>query len=428
MKKWLALILSLAVVLTLFAGCREDIPDPTQPPRQTEKVPYEAQTDEQIYRDVKLRYLSNLAQSDPEVVALYQAAEVFEARTGAQVEFVWLGDMGVRPAGYLSGGEQADIFEATLAELASDCKNFALDLTELVRTSEYESRSHSVLRQQVLDQCGGFLGIVHRPVLYGMYYNLDAFDFSGVGHIPSSWEEYMATCSKLIAGGYVPFTMDVENSHLALELHMERSLGHARLTQLMQEGGWKQDETALELIRRIVEFVELGYMAKWTPATFPAGQNKLASSNVAMAAGSNRMCAQVERDTCMNINWGVFAYPGTGEGCGLFVDSEVLGVHKDTANAKAAFDFLLLLTTGEFDQLRADVSLGIPADPNNISPIAGADACLGSAQPRMPGLMQSADCETYSRIWSGWYKVADYFANALNQIAYRTPKQPQATQ
>ena len=423
MKKWLALILSFAVVLALFAGCQEDIPEPTQPPRQVVQVPYETQQDTRIYQNVKLRYLSNLTQSDPEATVLNQAAQMFEMQTGAQVEFVWLGDTDSRPAGYLSGGEQADIFEATLAELASDCKPAAWDLTEFARTSDYENRSYSVLRQQVQDRCGSLLGIVHRPVLYGMYYNLDAFDFSGIGHIPTSWEEYVAVCNKLIAGGYVPLTMDVENSHLALELHMERSLGHARMTQLMQEGGWRQDETALEMIRRIIELVDAGFLAKWTPAAFPAGQNKLAGSNVAMAVGSNLMCSQVERDTCMDVNWGVFAYPGTGEGCGLFVDSQVLAVHKDSPNARAAFDFILLLTTGELDQLRADIALGIPADPNNISQIAGADACLRAAQPRSPGLMQAADCETYSRIWSGWYKVESYFANALNQIAYRTPKQ-----
>ena len=51
------------------------------------------------------------------------------------------------------------------------------------------------------------------------------------------------------------------------------------------------------------------------------------------------------------------------------------------------FDFLMLLVTGEFDQLRTDLSCGIPADPRNESAIIGAMDAIAAAQPEPLGLM-----------------------------------------
>ena len=141
-----------------------------------------------------------------------------------------------------------------------------------------------------------------------------------------------------------------------------------------------------------------------------------------MVAGSNELCAQVERSTMMDVNWGVFPYPGDGPGKGFAVESQVLAVHKDSADAQAAFDFIMLLTRGEFDQLYADVSEGIPADPANVSPIHGAQTLLEQAETVGMGLLNPEDNELFTRLWSGWYKTPSYFASAMNGLAasYKT--------
>ena len=119
------------------------------------------------------------------------------------------------------------------------------------------------------------------------------------------------------------------------------------------------------------------------------------------------------------LNWGVFAYPGDGPGNGLLVDADVLAIHASSQNVQAAFDFVMLLTTGQFDQLRADVTLGIPADPNNESPIYGAADAMVHATAQGLKWFPAENNELFSRLWNGYYKTGAYFANQLNTLSYQ---------
>lgn len=125
-----------------------------------------------------------------------------------------------------------------------------------------------------------------------------------------------------------------------------------------------------------------------------------------MTVGSNALCAQVEEASQVQITWGVFAWPGGGTGS--VATEDVLCVRKDCAYAQAAFDFIMLLCTGEFDQLWADVTGGIPADPANASPITGAVETLLAAQPQTALLGTDA----LLKLWTGGYGSGAAFAAA----------------
>ena len=155
-------------------------------------------------------------------------------------------------------------------------------------------------------------------------------------------------------------------------------------------------------------------MAFLTPADHPAGQNKMALSNSAMMVGTNADCAEVERATLTDLQWGMFAYPGKNSS-GTWMTTDVLAIPADCENPQAAFDFLMLLTTGEFDQLRADISGGIPADPSNASPVAGAMEALEGVQPEPLGLLTQKQLETAVRLWSGWYADVSGYTAALER-------------
>lgn len=417
MKKWICFLLCWAVFLMCVACTRAETPtepvEPSQEPTQAViEVPVETEPLQRKYEGVRLEYRSMLEENSPEAAVLRQAAGDFETITGAKVSIGWTG---VDGAG-LQDGTEGDIFEVSGAALKQNL-TLALDLTELAAEAGYEGKSHATLRSQVLDRYGSLKAIPHRPVLYGLYYNQEAFDALKVQTPPSTWQEYLDFCQALKDNGYEGLVIDQERAHLVLELHMERALGWETLKDTMVNARWRSNKMAMTMIQEAIRFAELGYLVKGNPAVWPLGQNRLAQSNAVFVAGSSRLCAEVTEATFSEIRWGVMPYPGDGPGTGLLVDADVLMIHRDCKNPQAAFDFLMLLTTGEYDQLRADVTLGIPADPANTSVITGADGCIAAAAPHAPKWFTPDNNLLFTRLWNGWYKTGSYFANQLNQLS-----------
>jgi hypothetical protein len=93
--------------------------------------------------------------------------------------------------------------------------------------------------------------------------------------------------------------------------------------------------------------------------------------------------------------------------------ADVIAISPDCENPQAAFDFLMLLVTGEFDQLRADLSEGIPADPRNASPVAGAMEAISQNQPEPLGYFGRKQQDVAWKLWSGWYRKAAQYASLL---------------
>ena len=90
-------------------------------------------------------------------------------------------------------------------------------------------------------------------------------------------------------------------------------------------------------------------------------------------------------------------------------------IDEECAETQAAFDFVMLLATGEFDQLRADLTGGIPADPANRSPVEGAVEALQDAPPADLGIFGSKQTDAAVKLWSGWYDKPNRYAIALER-------------
>ena len=417
MRKWICLLLC-AVLLLACAACGlgespEATAEPTEEPTQAMvEVPMGTEAVQRKYEGVQLQYWSLLTESDPEAAVLTQAAADFEQTTGAEVTITWLsGDESA-----LTGPMQADIFEVSGAGMTQHLSH-AMDLTEPADNAGYENKSWNALRSQVISRCGSLKAIPYRPNLYGLYYNRAAFDALAVEAPPSTWQEYLDLCRMLKDNGYEGLVIDQERANLILELHMERALGWDTLKDTMVNARWRSNTMAMTMIQEAIKFAESGYLVKGNPAVYPMGQNRLAQSNAVFVAGSSSLCREVAESTLSDIRWGVMPYPGDGPGTGLLVDADVLAIHADCANPEAAFDFIMLLTTGEYDQLRADVAFGIPADPANSSIIFGADNCMASAAAQAPKWFTPDKNELFTRLWNGWYKTPSYFADQLNNLS-----------
>ena len=402
MKKTLWILLP-ALVMTLAACGVEETPEPTEAPLVEVQVPYEEQTAAMPYSDTELVFQSVWQQSEPQSQVLVQAAELFEQQTGAAVTILWPGEE----------AQETDIVQLRAAELGT--ADYALDLTEMAEQAGYAEKSHEVLRTQITQQLG-YLGVVAQtPYLGGIYYNAEVFAQCGIGQTPRTWEEFLTVCEVLREKGWQPLTLDQEDAIHAMELHLRRTIGTEEIIRLMDKGAhWYDDQPATAALEQVMLFVQAGNVAFGTPAEYPSGQNKMALSNSAMMVGTNADCADVEEATLTDLNWAVFPYPGS-TGSGTWMTADVLVIHRDCQNAQAAFDFLMLLVTGEFDQLRADISCGIPADPAGASPIAGAMEALTDVQPELLTAFGSKQQDAAVKLWSAWYEEASRYAIALER-------------
>lgn len=403
MKKILWVLLLLVLVLTACAQ-EEAIPETTAPLIEVE-IPYEQTEPVLPYEGVELTFRSVWQQDDPQTQVLTQAAAFFEKKTGAVVRFVW-------PA---EGEAFADIMQIPAADFEAAPPETALDLTEMAKSAGYEEKSHKYLREQIIARCGFLGAIPQTPYLGGIYYNTDAFAASGIEATPRTWEDFTRLCQTLREHDWQPMTMDREDAVTAMELHLRRAIGRDQMFVFMgKTAHWHFDQTVIGAMEQVMQFVQAGNMADGTPTDYPAGQNKMALSNSAMMVGTNADCAAVEEATLMELNWGVFPYPGEKDS-GTWAAADVLVIHQDCANEQAAFDFVMLLATGEFDQLRADIARGIPADPSNRSPIVGAVEAFSAAAPQHVGIFGTRQTDTAVKLWSAWYRSASSYAVSLER-------------
>lgn len=404
MKKTLWVLLMILLLLGA-AGCgTEDSQETTAPPIEVE-VPYEEAAAQLPYQDVKLTFRSCWPREDPCSRVLTEAANLFEKKTGAEVIVLW-------------PGEYDDAISADILQLSGEAfdampKETALDLTEMAEKAGYEAKSHETLRLQITEQCGYLGAVAQVPYLGGIYYNPETFAQCGIDAAPQTWEDFLKVCQTLREAGWQPLTMDREDALPAMELHLRRSIGNAEMERLMGKSArWDTNLPAIAALEQVMLFVQEGNMATGSPAEHPAGQNKMATSNSAMMVGTNSDCGNVEEAALTDLEWGVFPYPGS-TGSGTWMTADVLVIHSTCGNPQAAFDYVMLLCTGEFDQLRADLSCGIPADPANASPIVGAMAALEQMQPEPLRYFGNKQMDAAVKLWTGWYTKAARYASLL---------------
>ena len=407
MKKRLWMVL-LALLLLAGCGAKEEILEATEPPLVEVQVAYEETVQELPYADTELVIQSMWLRENPLSRVLLEAAALFERQTGAVVTVRWRDENTT-----LESAEGIDIIQIPAAEFASMNAEYALDMTDMAAAAGYEAKSHETLRQQIVQQCGYLGAVAQIPYLGGIYYNADIFAQCGIETLPQDWDGFLALCHGLRQRGWQPLTLDQEDALAAMELHLRRSVGTDEVRRMMSKGHrWDTNMPAIDAMDQVKLFVQDGNMATGTPAETPVGQNKMASSNAAMMVGTNADCADVEEASLMDLNWGVFPYPGNLSS-GTWMTADMLVIHRNTKHAQAAFDFLMLLATGEFDQLRADLSVGIPADPENESPVSGAMDAIRAAQPEPLGLMGKKQMTAAVRLWSAYYSQSGRYASLL---------------
>ena len=212
MKKFVALVLVLALALTCFAGCSSS----SSSSQAGSSSAASGGSDSGKQLSGKVVYWSMYNEGEPEAMAIQKAAEMFMADyPDCEVEIQWTGRSNqelVGPA--LEGGEQIDILDNFSYSTSTDRY---LDITDMMQSPALGQEDMTVEESllPVLNQANAqgqeaaglatdkYYGVQIAPWVVGFFYNKDLFAQAGVTDTPTTWTEFMEVCEKLKAQGIV---------------------------------------------------------------------------------------------------------------------------------------------------------------------------------------------------------------------------------
>ena len=371
--------------------------------------------------------------AEPQGQIIQKAAEAFEEETGAVVNIEFRGrDISTIINTALQGGEDIDIFEEDYTRIGQQYAAYCYDMSAMAEASGYYDNSYQLFNNMTKEWAGGKLvSITEQPNMGGIFYDKAKFEAAGITETPTTWAEFLDVCQKLVDAGYQPLALDGTYADFNFGYHLDRYLGEAKTRELSLNGGWSNEPGVIAAANDIIDFVNRGYLAEGAPDEYPAGQNKIGFENVAMVVCADYVTSEVNNNTGANIEWGVFGYPtvpvedGGNGSTAAYAGTNSLAISSYSENPQAAFDFIMTLVTGEFDQERADLVPQIPADPsNNCTSLDGAVESLLAADSSLTwtmGINANGDLkavlkETIIKLFEGQYATGEKFAAAMDAL------------
>ena len=424
MKKALSLMLiALIAVTSVFATGTTETTATAAAPAEGGK----------IYDGVELTMWSMWNAAEIQGQIIQEAAAAFEEETGAHVNIEFRGrDISTIINTALQGGENIDIFEDDYTRIGQQYAPYCYDMDAMAQAAGYYDNSYALFNNMTKEWSGGKLvSITEQPNMGGIFYNKARFEEAGITETPTTWDEFLAVCQQLVDAGIQPLALDATYSDFNFGYHLDRYIGEARTRELSLNGGWSQEPGVIAAAEDIIEFVKLGYLADGAPDEFPASENKIGFEKVAMVVCADYVTSEVNNNTGANIEWGVFAYPtipvedGGNGSTAAYAGTNSLAISSYCENPQAAFDFIMFLTTGEYDQKRADQVPQIPADPrNNCTSLDGAVESLMTSESSLSwtmGINANGDLRTMLKdviiqLFEGRFATGEEFAAAMDAL------------
>ncbi len=449
-KKFLSLLLVSAMAVTMLAGCgKEAAPaastpapaesTPAQEPAEStpaeapaESTPAEASGDGAAdYSGVNLTFWSMWNSNEPQGQVIQEAADAFKEKTGATVNIEWKGrDVKQIILAALEAGEKIDIFEDDYSRISKTYVDFCYDLTDMAKAANYDTVSFKCFNDVATERAGFLPCVTEQPQVGGVFYNKDIFTDCGITSVPTTWDEFLTACQAMVDKGYQPLALDGAYADFTFAYHLDRYLGEEAIKELALNGGWSQNEGVAKAAQDIIDFVKAGYLAENAPDEYPSSQNKIGlTGKVAMVVCANYVCAEVNNNSGTEVNWGMFNYPAVEGGVdpsNAYAGANSLAITSYSENPQAAFDFLLFLTTGEFDQKMANTASQIPADPRNTAPaiMDGTVEALNATENPLSwnmGLGENSDLgaafgDVIRNLYEGKFETGEEFAAAMDAL------------
>lgn len=319
----------------------------------------------------EITYWSMWTEAEPQGVVIKEAAEAFEKETGVHVNIEWKGrDITTVVKAALDSGEKFDVFDDDFQRMSTQFAENCLDLEEMAAAAGYEDYAVAALPVAVRGWSGSLTCIPYQPYTSGVFYTQSAFDAAGITEEPQTWDEFLEVCQKLKDAGYTPLAQDSAYTTYTYGFMLARMIGEDAVKTLAKEGGWGASAEAKQAAQFVVDLRENGYLSETCPDEWPNGENELGLGLAAMVVNASWVPGEITNNTGCDETWGMFNFPSMTENdvdanTVANIGAQALAVNKDSENAQEAFDFIMFLTSGEYDEKMALESKGIPADTRN---------------------------------------------------------------
>lgn len=315
-------------------------------------------------------YWSMWESTEPQAIAIQEAADAYEAQTGNTVTIEWKGrSISDFIQAALDAEEHIDIFDTAFNTIAKQFADDVLDLEEMAAESGYDSYAVEALPAAVRNWAGSLVCIPYQPNTSGVFYSKAAFDKAGITEEPQTWEEFLEVCQKLKDAGYTPLAQDDAYVRFTFGFQLARYIGQPAISELAKEGGWSNSPEALKAAQDIVTLREKGYLSPTAPDVYPDGQNELGFETAAMVVGASYVLNEITNNTGCDLEWGMFNYPAVEGGVDpttvANVGAQALAIPAYSENAEEAFDFITMITSGEYDEKISQACNSMPTDTRN---------------------------------------------------------------
>ena len=327
-------------------------------------------------------YWSMWNEAEPQGLVLVQAAEAYEEETGVAVEIVFNGReirKTLQPA--LDAGEVVDIFDEDVTRVNGIWADYLLPLDELASQvypstdgKSFENSVSSALLDLARQEGKGVLKVIpYQPYAFIVMYNKDLFNEAGISGTPKTWEEFEVVCEKLKAAGITPLTTDDAYMAVFFGYNIARLAGEERCLEMAMAQDF--NDPSVQKFGEIWEdFAKKGYISKNAASNiYPAGQiEEIAKGTTAMYLNGTWLPNEI-KGSAPDFNWGCFAWPEMDPNSPSGVETnnygaQSFGINKNSTVAKEAFEFVVYMTTGKWDGILAQESLGVPMGLNSVWP------------------------------------------------------------
>lgn len=326
-----------------------------------------------------LVYWSMWNETEAQGKVIKEAAKAYEKKTGTKIEIHWKGrDVNTLAQPALEAGENIDIFDGYDTDIVTRyAKNglvIPLDdyITEVYDTTDgktyaevTDAKLFDIIRKlSIAGHDGKLYGVPTQGNVRMVFYNMEAFEDAGITKTPTTWDEYLAACEKLLAAGYTPTTVDDAYYDWLFVQHIARIVGADATVKIFTDEDW-DNPAVLQMAQDYEDLVARGYMSQYAGSNkFPAGQQELALGEAAMYFNGSWLPNEIFPTTGPDFQWGGFPYPGVEGGIGVNTETNFGAVYFTVTSLSKqpdkAFDFITFLTSGEYDEKLATDTRGIP--------------------------------------------------------------------
>ncbi|MEG1631925.1 MAG: extracellular solute-binding protein [Hydrogenoanaerobacterium sp.] len=426
MKKRLLSLLCLTLVAAmLLTACGAPAASSAAPAAPAESKASEAAPAEPAKTGEKaeLVYWTMWNETEPQGKVLGEAIDAYSKKTGVKVEVQYNGRdirKTLQPA--LDNGTVIDIFDEDVERVNGTWGNYLLDLEEMAAKS-YEATGGKPFTDVVsktlinlarsLGPNGKLSTIPYQPSTFVVMYNKEIFEAAGIKEMPKTWDEFLAVCEKIKAAGKTPITVDDAYIGALTGYHLDRIIGKDATVALSTSKSW-DNPGVLKFAQDWENMAKKGYIsAKAAANVFPQGQlEEIATESTAMYLNGTWLPNEIKDTAKPDFKWGSFAYPAVApEGDGPEANNfgaQCIGINKATKYPQEAFDLIVWLTTGEWDNKLAAESMGVPMGNDSTWPVQLADAkvVLDSTKTRLPWACgMETDADVHARVKENFQKL-----------------------